>query len=288
MPRPQQNNADYFSHDNDMRNHRKVKILRNTFGKQLGYCFWGVVLEYLTAMDGTEFEYADLEFEILAAEIGDVSAAEIKNMVDLALKIELLFKNDDGFIYSDSLNDRLSPVFEKRRRERDKSKTRQRRVDGKFVELNNQKNGKSTTSSGVSAAEMRQSKVKESKVVISKDIIVGLDKPTPTVVVSFESRCKGFIDQFNKLKNSKYQVTDKVRSKLRARLSNYTSKKIIEALTAALSDKFHIENNFNYITPEYILREDTLEKYLNFTPVVKEEVFAAVSTTQLIDHRTRL
>lgn len=177
MPRPQQNNADYFSHDNNMRNHRKVKILRNKFGKQLGYTFWGIILEYLTGMDGTEFEYSDLEFEIIASEVGEVSAAEIKNMVDFALKIELLFKDEDGFIFSESLNDRLSPVFKKRNREREKSQTKKRRIDGKFIESKIEESAKSTTSGGVSAAEMRQSKVKESKVYNKKSIVVS-DEPT--------------------------------------------------------------------------------------------------------------
>ena len=283
MPRPQQNNADYFSHDNDMRNHRKVKILRNKFGQVLGYAFWAIILEYLTGMDGTEFEYSDMEFEILAAEVGEVSAAEIKNMVDYALKIELLFKTSDNFIYSESLNQRLAPVFEKRRRERQKSSARLRREDGKFIDDKLQETPQNSTSDGVSAAEIPQSKVKKSKVniTVSNDTVVGLPPATTTAPKSFEERCRLFIEAFNATKKSKYQLTDKVRVKLKARLANYNSKQIMTALKNAMVDPHHRENNFTYVTPEFILREDILERYLNTTPEsLKIKSAVPVSYTQ--------
>lgn len=289
MPRPQQNNADYFSHDNDMRNHRKVKILRNKFGQVLGYAFWAIILEYLTGMDGTEFEYSDMEFEILAAEVGEVSAAEIKNMVDYALKIELLFKTSDNFIYSESLNQRLAPVFEKRRRERQKSSARLRREDGKFIDDKLQETPQNSTSDGVSAAEIPQSKVKKSKVniTVSNDTVVGLPPATTTAPKSFEERCRLFIEAFNATKKSKYQLTDKVRVKLKARLANYNSKQIMTALKNAMVDPHHRENNFTYVTPEFILREDILERYLNTTPEslkIKSAVPVSYSQPVTINH----
>ena len=289
MPRPQQNNADYFSHDNDMRNHRKVKILRNKFGQVLGYAFWAIILEYLTGMDGTEFEYSDMEFEIIAAEVGEVSAAEIKNIVDYALKIELLFKTSDNFIYSESLNQRLMPVFEKRRRERQKSSARLRRLDGKFIDDNIDKTPEKTTSDGVSAAEIPQSKVKKRKVniTVSLDTVVGLPTATTTPAKSFEERCRLFIEAFNSVKKSKYQVTEKVRTKLKARLANYNSKQIMTALKNAMVDPHHRENNFTFVTPEFILREDIIERYLNTTPEalkMKNNIPVSYSQPVTINH----
>ena len=153
MGRPKKNNADYYPHFTTMRNHKKVKILRNRFGSVLGYAFWSMMLEWLAEQDGLEWEYSDIEIEMFASELG-VSAAEIPQMVDFCVQIELLFKNSDGFLYSESLNDNLQFLFEKRNREREKSKTRERRSNGRF----------NTTSDGVSAAEIPQSKVKYSKV----------------------------------------------------------------------------------------------------------------------------
>jgi hypothetical protein len=125
-----------------MRNHRKVKALRNKFGLIKGYAFWAMFIEYLTELDGNEFEYSDAECEMFAGELG-VSATEIKEMIDYCIFIELLFKTDQNFIYSDSLNDNLNPVYEKRKRERVKSKAKIRRENGSF--------GKQLTNDGVSA-----------------------------------------------------------------------------------------------------------------------------------------
>ena len=47
MARPKKNNADYFSHDADMRNHRKMKAIRAKFGLE-GYAIWNMVLEVLS------------------------------------------------------------------------------------------------------------------------------------------------------------------------------------------------------------------------------------------------
>lgn len=155
MGRPSKNNAEYFPHYTSMRNHRKVKALRNKFGSVIGYGFWVMMLEWLTEQDGIEWEYSELECEMFAAELG-VSATEIRDMVDFCIRIELLFKTDSGFIYSESLNEYLKAVFEKRQRAREKSKTRKRREDGHFCDRN-------TDSNVVSVTEMPQSKVKESK-----------------------------------------------------------------------------------------------------------------------------
>ena len=35
------------------------------------------------------------------------------------------------------------------------------------------------------------------------------------------------------------------------------------AVKAAKADEFHIEKNYRYLTPEYILRENQMEKWLN-------------------------
>ena len=132
------------------------------------------------------------------------------------------------------------------------------------------------------------SKVEESKVDVSKDTFVGLALPTPTCVASFKDRCSGFVIQFNNLKKSKYQATDKVKKKLKARLINYTSIQIISALKLALKDPKHVENNLMYVTPEFILREDVLERYLNlqgdFTKQNELAVYSAAPKP--INHQT--
>jgi hypothetical protein len=113
-----------------------------------------MTLEYLTGIDGNVLEYSDVEFELMAGDFG-VSATEIRDVLDYCIKLEMLFLNN-GFINSESLDERLVPVYEKRGRSKDNSK-KQQRVNGKFVSSN-------TVSNGVSVAEKPQSKVNKSKV----------------------------------------------------------------------------------------------------------------------------
>ncbi len=153
MARPIKNYCDYFSHDRDMRNHRKIKAIRTKY-KVVGYGIWCMLLEYLTGSDGNVFAYDDVEFELMAGDFG-VSVTEIRDVVDYCIKLELLFMKD-GFINSESLDDRLKSVYEKRKISKEQSK-KQIRANGKFAPNN-------TVNNGVSVTEMPQSKVKESKV----------------------------------------------------------------------------------------------------------------------------
>jgi hypothetical protein len=153
MARPIKNYCDYFPHDRDMRNHRKVKAIRTKYGI-IGYAIWSMILEYLTGIDGNVFEYSEVEFELMAGDFG-VSATEIRDVIDYCIKLEMIFINE-GFIHSESLDERLKPVYEKRGKSKDNSK-KQQRINGKFVNNN-------TVTNGVSETEMPQSKVNKSKV----------------------------------------------------------------------------------------------------------------------------
>ena len=159
MARPIKNYCDYFPHDRDMRNHRKVKAIRTKFSIQ-GYAIWSMILEYLTGIDGNVFEYSDVEFELMGGDFG-VSATEIRNVVDYCITLEMLFL-EKGFIRSESLDERLKPVYEKRQVSKEISK-KQQRIDGKFASNN-------TEQIGVSVTEIPQSKVNETKLKIKKDL----------------------------------------------------------------------------------------------------------------------
>lgn len=153
MARPVKNYCDYFSHDRDMRNHKKIKAIRTKFGIT-GYGIWCMVLEYLTGNDGNVIEFSDLEIELMSGDFG-VSVTEIRNVLNYCVKLELLFQKD-GFINSESLDERLKSVYEKRGVAKVRS-AKQNRDNGKFSKNNSDSNG-------VSVTEMPQSKVKESKV----------------------------------------------------------------------------------------------------------------------------
>lgn len=157
MARPEKNNCEYFPHFATMRNHRKIKAVRTKFGP-VGFAIWVMLLEYLTDADGNEFHYSDLEIELLCGDFG-VSVAEIRDVIEYGLQLELLF-NKNGFIHSESLDETLAPVYAKRKKSKEESAKR-KRLNGQFVT-------ETTEPSGVSVAETPQSKVEYSKVKESK------------------------------------------------------------------------------------------------------------------------
>lgn len=152
MARPKKNNADYFSHDSDMRNNNKVRALRNNFTN--GYSIWCMLLEYLTGKDGNVFPYNDIEFELMAGDFG-VSVTEIRDVINYCIRLGMLSKKEE-LIYSESLDERLKPVYDKRLAAKDNS-DKQHRIDGRFC-------GNNTEQTVVSVTETPQSKVNEIKV----------------------------------------------------------------------------------------------------------------------------
>jgi hypothetical protein len=106
----------------------------------------------------------------------------------------MIFLNN-GFINSDSLDERLKPVYEKRGTNKDKSK-KQLRINGKFATNN-------TVSDGVSAPENPQSKVKESKVKEIKEYI-----PSEN---DFLAYCKEVVENDLKAVYSEYEFSLKAK-----------------------------------------------------------------------------
>lgn len=93
MARPTKHNADYFSHDSNMRNNIKIRALRRRFSNE-GYAIWCYILEVLTSCDFFELEYDALNQELLAADF-DVPVETFRAIVDYCCEIDLLQLNED-------------------------------------------------------------------------------------------------------------------------------------------------------------------------------------------------
>lgn len=84
-----------------------------------------------------------------------------------------------------------------------------------------------------------------------------------------------FIERFNTITGRNFRGGKKEQGMLRARLKDFTMREICTAVMNCFNDKFHQENP-NYLTPEFILRPDKLEKYLNYVrPVPGKESASA-------------
>lgn len=112
MARPSKNNAEYFSHDADMRNNRKVKALRRRFSHK-GYAVWCFILETLTDAEYFEIKFDEVTQDLLAADF-DITNEELQSIVAYCVKIRLLQMKDDT-LYCDALKQRFSGLIEKRR-----------------------------------------------------------------------------------------------------------------------------------------------------------------------------
>ena len=71
--------------------------------------------------------------------------------------------------------------------------------------------------------------------------------------------------------NEKSEMKKKVLNKYVARRKEGIEYlEISNALGAIRRDKYHVENNFQYVTPEYLLRSEVLEKYKSMHVPKKE------------------
>lgn len=111
MARPTKNNAEYFSHDADMRNDIKVKALRRMFGHK-GYAVWCFLLEVLADNDNFEINFNDMTKELLAADF-DVTVEELTMIVEYCIKITL-FQLRENFLYSEALRHRFDELVANR------------------------------------------------------------------------------------------------------------------------------------------------------------------------------
>ena len=111
MARPKKNNAEYFTHDADMRNDVKIKALRRKFS-HTGYAVWNYLLETLTDSDFFEVEWEEINIELLAADY-DVSVEELTEIVEYCVKIGLLQLEND-VLRSDAHQNRFRELLDNR------------------------------------------------------------------------------------------------------------------------------------------------------------------------------
>jgi len=186
MARPQKNNADYFTHDNSMRNDKKLKAVRSKFGTE-GYGVYCMLLEVLTEADLLYIQWNMLEIEMLAGDFG-IDSEMLKEIVDYFDKINLVQlitnKEENQFLICRQLDRRLKQVFDKRKDAFEKWANKY--YPERLSELENYdfeglriRNGVSDAETQVSDTENRQSKVKKSTVQKSKGKYTLSDSKNP-------------------------------------------------------------------------------------------------------------
>lgn len=115
MARPIKSNADYFTHDSDMRNDPRIKAIRRKF-KHTGFSVWNMLLEVLTDSDNFKIEKSELQIELLSGDF-DIEPEWLTTFLDYCIAVELL-QEINGFILSKRHIERFSALINKRKRDR--------------------------------------------------------------------------------------------------------------------------------------------------------------------------
>ncbi len=148
MARPIKNNADYFSHDNDMRDDERIKAVRRKFS-HLGYSTWNMLLERLCRAKNFKAEYNEESIDIMAGDF-NIEPEQLKAIIEYLIKLKLIIQEKE-IIFSPTMITRFEGLFRKRKRDSDKLSL------------------KITQNENVIADENTQSKVNNSKVNKSKE-----------------------------------------------------------------------------------------------------------------------
>ncbi len=159
MARPTKNNAEYFTHDADMRNDVKIKALRRRF-QHTGYAVWCFLLEVLTDGEFFEIDYRELNRELLAADF-DVSVEKLEEIVEYCCKLNLLQLTDDNRLYSEAHQKRFASLITKR--ERDRERLIDKRQSENKGEVATKTSEKNNSRSDNTHSIIEENRVKESK-----------------------------------------------------------------------------------------------------------------------------
>lgn len=234
----------YFSHDYSARNDPKlVKVLM-----RLGQAGKGVYWDLIEMLYEQEGYLLINEIEAYAFAL----RSDCDTINSLINDFELFDKNKKNF-WSLSVLRRLDARDAKSKKASESANKRWNKANAYKEDANALQT--QYDSNAIKERKGKESKVKERKGKKRKD--------NSTEVKTSSVDYKKFVDKFNSFANRSFRVTDKIKSALNARLKDYDKKEIISAIEKAHKDEFHISSNFKYLTPEFILRPDKLEKFLN-------------------------
>lgn len=113
--------------------------------------------------------------------------------------------------------------------------------------------------------------LKRNEVETETNIPNGVDSPKGETVLSDKIDFKRFIEFINNKTGREFKtVNDSVKKKYNARLKEgYTKEDILNAISNAVNNEYHKQNDYQYLTPEFFSRSETIEKYSSKTTQVK-------------------
>ena len=87
MARPQKRGIDYFSHDVDMANDRKIRLIKAKYGL-IGYAIYLILLEELYSEEGY-YIHIDEEFNLLFCDVNNIDINVYNNVINDCINYKL-------------------------------------------------------------------------------------------------------------------------------------------------------------------------------------------------------
>lgn len=126
MARPLKQGLDYYPLDQGWRNDPKVMAMRHRFGTPAALAFYLTIIDICYGEPDGRLDISSGEITVmLAADIG-IDEQQFETMMEFALKVKLFDQQAyaNGYLTSNGIQKRASPVWEKRRRERERYKAK--------------------------------------------------------------------------------------------------------------------------------------------------------------------
>jgi len=211
----------YFSHDYNARADEKIKLLIRKHGIQGYGIYWSIIEDLYNNANALRMDCEGIAFDLRVEE------KVVKSIIE---DFDLFIIEGEDF-GSMSVQRRLDERDAKSRKARDSAKKRWNK-DANALPTHSERNA------------IKERKGKESKEVISIDF----DK---------------LIEIYNSIYGRQIRVIPaKAKKQIRERLKEgYTKTDFVTALENAKNDQYHKDNNYKYITLEFISRPDKFERY---------------------------
>lgn len=246
MARPQRNNVDYFPFY--CKEGKVMYFIEQKYGND-GYATWIKILRQLAV---TNFHYLNMadkaEFMFLSSKCR-VSEQLLNEIINDLCELGEFHKelwHENRIIFNEKLVESISDAYTKRN-------SNVMTLHGLFLLLQGLGIRK-PIKGGQSSAINPQSRVEDIK----------------------EKKTKGFsaddfVKKINEIYSRHYRVSAKVKEKFNARVNSgdYSIQTLIDVANHIKLSTYHIGTQFNYATPEFILREDTIEKYKH-SPIIQQ------------------
>lgn len=228
MARPIKLSAEYFYHDANMRNDIKIKALRRKFGAE-GYAVWNFILETLTANEDFKMPFSPMEQELLAADF-DINPERLAEIVDYCCRLELLqHSEDEATIFSLAHRKRLQSVLDIKEKRSKAGKIGMQKRWGNHAETaENDSNVITSDNTPITADNVKKGKEENERKGKEKK---GREVKYPyqDIVALWNSICTN-LPQVK-------SISDKRKSKIKARLSEFGDPKLWSAHVRELFEK---------------------------------------------------